>query len=147
MILDNLENIESYQGMHPGIVRGLRLLRQDFAGQPDGRYEVDGDKIYYMIQSYETRPENNLPEAHRQYADIQCVLEGKEVIAVGPLSAMEEVETHPDRDLWLYHGALERFIMSPGRFMVLFPQDAHAAAIAAGQPGFCRKVVVKVRLD
>lgn len=147
MIFDSLKHIECYQKIHPNLYRGLQLLREDFSGVPEGRYEVDGDRLYYMIQSYTTQPDNTLPEAHKKYADIQCVLSGSEVIAVGRLEEMQEVEAHPERDLWLYHGKLDRLVLTPGRFILLLPQDAHAAAIALDQPGPCHKVVIKVQID
>ena len=147
MILDNLEHMEQYKALHPALAKGLAVLQRDLSVQLDGRYEVEGEDLYYMIQSYQTRPDNDLPEAHRRYLDIQCVLQGEEVIAVGPLSSMKLVEEHPDRDLWLYHGEMDRITLRPGRFVVLFPQDAHAAAIAVKEPSHCNKVVVKVRWE
>lgn len=147
MILDSLDHIDTYRGVHPRIWEALQLLRTDLSGLADGRYELDGDRIFYMIQTYTTRPVNDLPEAHRRYADIQCVLSGAECIDVGELARMTEVEAHPERDLWLYRGRLDRLTMTPGRFMLLFPQDAHAAAIAVDEPAACHKVVIKVLLD
>ena len=147
MILDSLDHIECYRGIHPRIWEALQLLQTDLSGLADGRYELDGDRIYYMIQTYMTRPANDLPEAHRKYADIQCVLSGAECIDVGELKQMTEAEAHPERDLWLYRGRLDRLTMTPGRFMLLFPQDAHAAAIAAGESSICHKIVIKVLLD
>ena len=147
MILDSVNHIDSYRSVHPRIWAGLQLLRTDLSGLADGRYELDGDRIFYMIQTYMTKPVNDLPEAHRKYADIQCVLSGAECIDVGDLAGMTEVEAYPERDLRLYHGRLDRLTMTPGRFMVLFPQDAHAAAIAVLEPELCHKVVIKVLLD
>jgi len=147
MIFDSTAHIECYKSIHPAIYRGLKLLTADYSGAEDGKYQVDGDRLYYMLQSYETKPDNDTPEAHRRYIDIQCVLEGSEVIGVGALEEMTEIEAHPERDLFLHHGPLNRITLTPGKFVVLWPQDAHAAGIAAGVPGACRKIVVKVRID
>lgn len=145
MIFDSLENLETYRDVDPRIWRGLQLLRQDWSGVADGRYEVDED-LYYMIQSYETKERNDLPEAHRRYVDIQMTLAGSEIIGVGPLPLMEEAEAHPERDLWLYRGPVDRLTMDPGRFVILWPQDAHAAGVAVEKPAPCHKIVVKVRI-
>ena len=147
MIFDSVAHIECYKNIHPAIYQGLALLSSDFSGMADGRYSVDGDKLFYMLQSYETKPDNDLPEAHRKYIDIQCVLEGSEVIGVGALEEMTIVEDHPEKDVALYHGPMDRITLTPGKFVVLWPQDAHAACIAAEMPGPCHKVVVKVRID
>ena len=147
MIFDSVAHIECYKDIHPEIYRGLKLLITDFSGMEDGRYSVDGDKLFYMLQSYETKPDNDLPEAHRKYIDIQCVLSGAEVIGVGTLEEMTEVESYPEKDLFLYHGPTDRITLTPGKFVVLWPQDAHAAGIAAKGPSLCHKCVVKVWID
>ena len=59
----------------------------------------------------------------------------------------EEVEAHPDRDLWLYHGpASASFVLEGDKFVVAFPGDAHAPCIAVDAPEQVHKVVVKVKL-
>ena len=147
MIFDSLAHIETYRQIHPRIYQGLKLLESDFSGMADGRYAVEGDDLFYMLQSYETKPDNPFPEAHRAYADIQCVLDGAEAIGVGALEELSEVESYPQKDLTLYQGPLSRIALTPGKFVVLWPQDAHAAGIALGKPGPCHKCVVKVRID
>ena len=149
MIIDSIDHIENYQNLDPDLARGLALLRADYTGVPDGRYEVDGDKLFYMIQSYETKPVNDLPEAHKKYADIQCVLAGAEIMATGALETLEAAEAHPERDLYLYHAKdLDRQTLVPGRFAVLFPQDAHKPGIAPSESErHVKKAVAKVRLD
>lgn len=146
MIFDRVENVDTYLGVDPRIARGLNLLKQDFSQTPVGRYEVD-DSLFYMIQEYETKPDN-LAEAHRKYVDIQCVLEGAEIIAVQNVEELTEAEANPGRDLWLYRRKEgNRVAVTPGTFMVVWPQDAHAAAIAVESPQKVRKVVVKVKIS
>lgn len=149
MIYDTVEHLEQYQGISPRIYRGLELLRDtDFSSLADGRYEVEGSDLFYFLQSYETKEANDTPEAHKDYLDIQYLLEGREWVGVGPLDAMTEVEAHPDRDIWFYRGPTDRVTIGGGRFLALWPGDAHAPGIAVdGIPAHCRKCVVKVRLE
>lgn len=150
MIYDTLAHIRQYEGILPGVLQGLRFLAEtDFSKLPDERFELDGDRVFGFLQSYETREGNDTPEAHRKYIDIQYLIEGEELVGVGPLEDMtEEVEGHPDRDIWLYHGPTENLTIGKGRFLVLWPGDAHAPCIAVdGKPVHCRKCVVKVRVD
>ena len=95
MILDSLEHMETYRHIHPRIYQGLKLLESDFSAMEDGRYPVEGEDLFYMLQTYETKPDNPFPEAHKRHVDIQCVLTGAEVIGVGALEEMTEVESHP----------------------------------------------------
>lgn len=149
MIHDTLDHLSRYEGMHPGVLRGLQYLAQtDFAKLPDGPQEIDGKNVFANIMTVETKPRNDTPEAHRRYIDIQYLISGTERIGVGPLESMrEEVEARPEGDIWFYHGDLDLVTIGNGRFAVLFPGDAHAPCIAAGQPETVRKVVVKVLAD
>lgn len=148
MIYDSLKHLEQYKGIFPRLYRGLELLRTtDFSALEDKLYEVEGRDLFFSLQSYESKPANDTPEAHRDYIDIQFLVEGAEKIGVALLEDMtEEVEGHPDSDIWFYHGPLDEITLSGDRFAVFFPGDAHAPGIAPGQPAPCRKCVVKVHL-
>lgn len=150
MIYDTLDHLEAYRGVHPGVMRGLELLRDtDFSQWEDGRHEIDGERLFILLQSYETKLQNDTPEAHRKYIDIQYLLSGQEQMGVGPLEEMtEEVEARPEGDIWFYHGTLSTILLSGRRFTALWPGDAHAPGIAVDRKSApCRKCVVKVRAD
>lgn len=136
MIYDSLKHMEAYQGVHPGIYKGLELLRDtDFSKLEDARVEVDGEDLFYLLQSYESKPANDTPEAHKKYVDIQFLISGREKMGVGALEDMkEEVEAHPERDIWFYHGPLDEITLGGDKFVVLFPGDAHAPNIAVDGP-------------
>ena len=148
MLYDSLKHIEFYKGIHPGVYRALEILRDtDFSQLEDKRYEVDGDNLFFFLQSYETKPDNDTPEAHRKYIDIQFLVSGREKMGVAPLEDMsEEVEARPDGDIWFYRGPMDYITLTAGdRFAVLWPGDAHAPSIAVDSPAPCRKCVVKVK--
>lgn len=148
MIYDKLENLETYTPVSERLAQGLRLLKTiDFSVMSDGKYEVDGENLFYMLQSYESKEKNDCPESHKKYIDIQYLLSGEELIGVGALSDMtEEVSANPEGDIWFHHGPLSNVRIGNGYFAVLFPQDAHAPCIAVDKPVPIRKVVVKVRV-
>ena len=150
MIYDTLKHLEAYTGIHPGVLRGLELLRDtDFSAMEDGRHEIDGDRLFILLQSYDTKPENDTPEAHKKYIDIQYLISGRELMGVGPLEEMSgEVEARPEGDIWFYRGPLSNILLSGSRFVALWPGDAHAPCIAVDHaPVPCRKCVVKVLTD
>lgn len=149
MLYDSLKHIEFYKGIHPGVYRALEILRDtDFSQLEDKRYEVDGDNLFFFLQSYETKPDNDTSEAHRKYIDIQFLVSGREKMGVAPLEDMsEEVEARPDGDIWFYRGPMDYITLTAGdRFAVLWPGDAHAPSIAVDSPAPCRKCVVKVKV-
>ena len=147
MIYDSLAHIDQYKTTHPGLYKALTILRDtDFSKMEDGTVEVEGRDLYYFLQSYETKEDNDTPEAHRKYADIQAVLVGAEKIGVGALEDMTQVSGKPENDIWFYNGPMDYVTLTPGKFAVLFPGDAHAPGICLDTPAQARKCVFKVRL-
>ena len=56
------------------------LAKPETAELPVGRYELDGDNIFVLIQDQTTAlVENMRAESHRNYIDIQFLFTGKEV--------------------------------------------------------------------
>lgn len=149
MIYDTLANIHVYDTLHPRMKQALALLTTtDFTSLPDGKYEVEGTDLFYTLSTYSSKLQNHTPEAHKTYIDIQFLISGQELVGVAPLSAMmEEVEAHPDDDIWFYHGPTDHVLLSQDRFLVLYPHDAHAPCIAVDTPQSCRKCVIKVRAE
>jgi YhcH/YjgK/YiaL family protein len=107
--------------------------------------------MYAVIESYETRPvESALPEAHREYIDIQVLLSGHEQIAWWPTPGLAVAQAYdPERDIAFFDrpdtaGGMIRLV--PGRFAVFFPGDAHMPGLRTGPDGEpVKKVVVKIR--
>ena len=55
----------------------------ELAALPCGKYVIDGERIYVSIQEYETKSYGDCRfETHKRYADIQCILQGREQIWV-----------------------------------------------------------------
>ena len=109
--------------------------------------EVEGRDLFYFVQSYDSKPDNDGPEAHKAYVDIQCVLEGREKMGVGSLPDMTEFSGKPENDIWFYHGPMDYVSLVPGKFCLVFPCDAHAPGISfTGAPEHVRKAVFKVKL-
>ena len=149
MIYDTLEHAGQYRGLSGNLAKALDYLTgTELETVEAGRVEIDGERVFALFQSYETKPENDRPEAHRKYIDIQYLIEGEELIGVAPLASMERVaEAAPERDIWFYEGETAKLPLGGGRFAILFPQDAHAPCIAAGECRPVRKVVVKVAVE
>ena len=148
MIFDSLKNMDNYKGI-PRIYRALEIIRDtDFSRLEDGTYEVDGFGFRYMLQSYTAEKDNDRPEAHREFIDVQYLISGRERMGVGLVSDMtEEVEARPEGDIWFYNGPLSQLLLAGDRFAALWPGDAHAPGIALdGKPAPCRKCVVKVKV-
>ncbi len=115
------------------------------------KYEIQGDDVYAIIASYNTKEPHKF-EAHREYVDIQCLLEGQEVIesvAVNGLTV--DTPYDPEKDVTFYVNTDSRKTIShliPGIFIVFFPHDAHMPGVSVGDsPAFVKKVVVKIKTE
>lgn len=148
MIYGTLAHLEDLRGIHPNVWRGLQLLRStDFSQLEDGRYDVDGEEVFFSLQSYETIPGKDLLEAHKKYVDIQFLISGQERMGVAPLETVgSPIESRPEGDIWFYRGPMDSLLLTAGRFAVVWPGDAHAPAIAVDGPEPCRKCIVKARV-
>jgi biofilm protein TabA len=147
MVLDLLTQSSRYTALHVGLTQAFRFLgRPDLATLPEGRYPIDGERIYALVQEYETQPlAAGFLEAHRNYLDVQFIVRGEEAIGYAPLAG-QAVQTPYDaaRDIAFYHGACTPCHLLPGMFAIFFPTDAHLPARTATTACRVRKVVVKV---
>lgn len=146
MIYDKLSNLESYRGLSPRLLAGLKALAEtDFSKIEDGHYELEGEDLYMNVMTAELKETNERPEAHRKYIDIQYVFEGEEDIGVAFLDEMgAPIEENPEKDIWFFAGETVKLRLGGDRFIVLFPQDAHAPCISVNHGTKSRKAVVKV---
>lgn len=154
MIFGRLDNLKAEQETLPEAVReGLRFIKDtDLASAPVGRVDIDGDRIFAMVQDYETKPlSENRPESHIRYLDIQYVVSGREVIGLAPLDGAGAPVTdfREERDLLFYDDVSGEMplTMNAGSYAVFYPWDVHRPACQLNdQSESVRKVVVKIRL-
>ena len=147
MIKDKLKNSETYCNLSENIKKGFAWLQEnDLENLPDGKYEIDGAKVYASVQTYETKLDAKY-ESHRIYIDIQYMIKGEEKIGVTDLAnCVTCIDYDNERDLEFYDIKTddEYFKLSTGEFLVFYPQDAHKPSIAINEPKTVKKVVVKV---
>lgn len=147
MILDSIENAARYRALGDGLSMALQYLQtQDFSSLEPGRYPIDGDRVYALVQQYESKPvEKARWEAHRRYADVQYVVEGRERIGVGYRERMRDLNDYnPEKDAWHLEGEGDLLFVPAGYFVIFQPGEVHKPSLAAGLPSTVRKVVVKV---
>jgi YhcH/YjgK/YiaL family protein len=150
MIFDQLKNAHLYFPLGERVQRALEyLINTDFTGIEPGKYEIDGDNIYAVISQYDTKPITaGKWEAHKQYLDIQAVLEGKEKIGYSFSSKMIITQPYNEyKDIMFLKGEGSFLTAEAGYFMILFPSDIHMPGIAMNISTSVKKVVLKVKVD
>lgn len=150
MIIDLLAHAGSYHALSPGFAAGLRWLTEFNAQTADGRYDIDGDNVYALVQSYDTvAPAEKKYESHRVYADIQYVAEGSELILYAPIAELQAATAYDGtKDFLLYAdpAATTPLLLGPGRFAVFLPQDGHKPGCIDRTARRMKKVVIKVKV-
>lgn len=152
MIFDTLANADRYASLNSRFAKVFAYLRTVDGTQPLGRFDIDGDHCFALVQTYETKPlEKAKFEAHRKYIDVQFIQSGRETILWAPLTAMQEqtMAYNEDKDtaLWKLISDVTPLHISGGQFAILYPEDAHAPCITWEQPAQVFKVVVKVAVE
>ncbi len=150
MILDQLKNASLYYPLSPRLEQALRFLEEtDFgACEPGTRFELDGSRVYALVQQFETKPpEQGVWESHRQYIDIHYLLEGQERLGYASLCHMEPVEYDEGKDFQVLEGQGDFFDACPDTFAVFMPEDVHMPGMAVEAPAPLRKVLVKIAVE
>ncbi|HRC88524.1 MAG TPA: YhcH/YjgK/YiaL family protein, partial [Bacteroidales bacterium] len=133
MITDTIKNRNLYAAISPRIKAALDYLADtDFSGVEPGRYEIDGQNLYVMVQQYDTIPKEQAKwECHRNYIDIQFIVEGVEQIGFSNVENMKIlVEYDPVKDIEILTGDGDYVTLDRGSFGIFFPQDAHQPKVA-----------------
>lgn len=145
MILDCLENWETYAALNSGFASAFEFLRRsDLAELPEGKHPIDGDRVFAIIVRADgVGREKTRLEIHKKYIDIQFCLSGDEEIGWRPTDCCCGDEGFDEnKDLGFFTDEPEAWsTVAPGRFAIYFPADAHAPL---GGTGPMHKVVVKV---
>lgn len=127
------------------------LNRKDLSSLEQGNYPIVGQDVYASISTYKPKDIDTTQwEAHRKYADIQCVIEGKEKIGESPISKLiQTVPYNESKDAANYKGPGKYYIARPGIFFIFFPGEGHRPGLKVNvsDTAMVKKIVIKMRVD
>ncbi|MEI6645963.1 MAG: YhcH/YjgK/YiaL family protein [bacterium] len=147
MIIDTLENVGRYECLNIRFKAAFHFLKNtNLAALQEGRYEIDGDRLFVLTQIYQTKPvADGKLEAHRKYIDIQFVVSGEEYIGYAPLADQKPVAPfQTEKDIGFYHGDASLTKISAGMFAIFYPNDAHLPSRYLQVASGVKKIVIKV---
>lgn len=151
MIIDRLEHAGLYCALHPRFSAAFHYLQStDLANIAPGKYAIDGDALFAIVQEYDTMDSaSEQMEAHKKYIDIQYMISGAELVGHALLNAHTVAKEYDaENDFMLCADAPSFFTrMDAGTFMVFFPTDLHMPCIKDGNSAKVKKVVVKVAVN
>lgn len=148
MIIDKLKNKDLYCFQNPDIKKAFdHLLKTDTCNLKPGKHEIDGRRIFMLVNEYSTR-ENTLGilEAHKKYIDLQYMEKGSEIIEYEPLcdqKVFKEYNLKDDYSLYNSRNSTKLRIQE-GMFAIFFPDDLHMPGIIDQSSVYVKKIVIKI---
>jgi len=152
MITSTLAQLHWYKTISPNFEKAIQYsLSADFVTMEPGKYQIDGENIFAIVNEYTTKPLSECdPESHQDYADIQIIISGTERFGYTPLTDQSATTPYnPEKDFALYdipEEAMNYITLPAGQFIIFFPSDIHQPEIFLHQPALVKKVVIKVGL-
>ena len=154
MIVESIERWKAGQAtLPPAIDRALKKATAlELATMEPGRYELEGDKLFALIQDVESRSfEESRTEAHSKFADVQIPLSASERYGFSlPQAVLALIEDRMEaNDIAFYERPSREFFMDidPGAYVVFLPNELHRPCLTITEKTPIRKAVIKVHRD
>lgn len=151
MIIDTLQQAHLYQNLGERFIKAFDYLRStDFSTVAKGKYEIDGDRVFAIVNEYDTvDASGEQMEAHRRHIDVQYVAAGAELIGHGFLGTQTPSKAYDAEADYLLFGEAPAFFsrLDQGMFAIFFPTDLHMPNISISGPAPVKKVVIKIKTD
>ena len=151
MVIDKIANAGLYASLSEDIAKALDILRDPgVCDKADGKYGVDGEDLFYIVDSYTTEPEGDRRfEGHEKYIDVQFIVEGCEVMGYAPVDSLTICQAYDgETDVAFYDTPADytRIDAVAGSFCIFYPQDGHMPCCKGRQASKVKKIVVKIRV-
>lgn len=150
MIFDELKNLSHYKGLHENLDKAIAYLEShDLTGLALGRYDIDGDKVFLIIQDNPlNKEESPVFEFHERYADLHLLLEGNESIGYG--YQLKEITTPYKEEAEIGFATCQEgyaLHLTRENFAVFLPGEFHQPTGYAGQEDRVRKCLLKILMN
>ena len=147
MILDSLDNLLFYNKLNPRIRIVCDFIKNHKLDSfEDGIVEIDGKNVFanFCTSPSKTKIEAQV-ETHNKMLDIQIPLSCEETIGYIPIQKLPVGKYDVNKDVTFYNKKPQQYInVTPGEFIIFFPQDGHAPCIS--DKSTIKKVIFKVKI-
>ena len=148
MICDTLAHLGRYKGLCQNLDTAIDyLLTHELAALPNGRTEVDSDKVFINVMDATLHSDDGYhPEYHKAYADLQVDITGGEGWGF---------TTNPGREIGDFTGdvgfqesaSVVSGSLGEGRFVLFFPTELHKPGLVQHGCVGVRKAAVKIKME
>lgn len=147
MIVCPFKDLGRYAPIIPGLEEAVKAANEITDMTPRTVQLSGGNKILVQVNTTKQFHETMKSEAHRDYLDIQYILEGEEVVGWAPLETLTlDGEFNTAKDKGMYAGPVDMVRVGAGYCYVVFPEDAHMPNLCADAPKEIKKLVLKLKV-
>ena len=152
MIIDKLENCGLYYGVHKNMEKAFTFIKKALAeDMPVGKYEIDGEELFCIVQEYETKEEATVKyEGHRKYIDIQYIAKGEECMEIVDIENTVSVipyNEEKDAEFFEAKGKTWKNVVPVGTYGIFMPNDIHRPGMRVdGIPAPLKKILIKIKI-
>ena len=146
MIVCPFKDLGCYAAIIPGLEEAVEAAAKITDWSAGNVALSGGNKI--LVQELDTKsPEGKLCEAHKDFLDIQYIVEGEEVVGWAPLETLTlDGEFNTAKDKGMYAGPVDFMTIRQGYCYVAFPEDAHMPNLHLAEPKHLKKLVLKLKV-
>ncbi|MBQ2645498.1 YhcH/YjgK/YiaL family protein [bacterium] len=148
IIVDDLKNFDFYINLNKNFKTVKDFLdKNELNNMEIGSYEIIDSDIYVNIDEYQTK-ESSLAEAHRNYIDIQIVLDGNEKIGYTNIkNGKIEIPYNLEKDIEFFQADCDFIKADNTKFFIFYPQDIHQPCISDENKTKVKKAVFKIKIN
>lgn len=146
MIVCPFKDLGRYAPIIPGLEEALQAVA-DMKEWAPGTIQLSGGNKILVQEGTTKSAEGKLCEAHRQYLDIQYIVEGEETVGWAPLETLTlDGEFNTAKDKGMYTGPVDYMRIAQGYCYVVYPEDAHMPGVHLDEPHALKKLVLKLKV-
>ena len=144
MIICPWKDLNRYEAVIPGLKEAMEVVSKLESFEPATYPLSCGGKV--LVQANTTKcAEGGLLEAHKNFLDIQYILEGGETMGWAPIATLTQAKEYNEtKDVWHFDGERDFVDIRPGYCYVVYPEDAHQPGVHLDEPKEFKKIVVKL---
>ena len=128
------------------------LKTHDLANMNPGTYVIDSGNVIATISEVAPKEKDQVNwEAHRNFNDLQYIINGKAQLGIAPITDPDKTVTIPystktDTETFSVTGGEKYYIAEPGTFFIFSPKEIHRPAFKVDGYDTIKKIVIKVRV-
>lgn len=148
MLYFDIQDKDHYENINVILKECLNFISStDLTSLAMGQHTLT-EHISYNMFSRPTAAEDVCTwEAHRNYIDVQMMVEGEEWIGYQHTKEMEQGEYQINEDYLPVSGRKSfALLLKEKRVLILYPEDAHKTGITFEAPKQVTKIVFKVKI-